>query len=161
VTTRIGHAGDFQAVVPMMRQSRLRQQAFDPSLYALHPDADQRLRRWIGAVTADPRATLLVAEEAPGQIIGFLYATVEKDLPIYLHDEFALVHEWWVEPAFRRRGAGKSLLALAAAEFARAGVAQLRIRAAAADEELRPVLTRCGFRMSACELVKELKPRAT
>jgi L-amino acid N-acyltransferase YncA len=158
MTTRVGNAADFQAVVPMMRQYRLRQQEFDPVLYALHPDADQRFRRWISAVTADPRATLLVAEEG-GQIIGFLYATVENDPPIYLHDEFALVREWWVEPAFRRRGAGKSLIARAGAEFARAGVRQLRVRAAPGDEEVRAVLHRCGFRTGACELVKELNPR--
>lgn len=68
----------------MMRQFRTRQQEFDPALYALRPDADQRFRRWIGEVTADPRATLLVAEEG-GQTIGFLYATVEHDPPIYVH----------------------------------------------------------------------------
>jgi L-amino acid N-acyltransferase YncA len=110
-------------------------------------------------VTADPRATLLVAEEG-GQVIGFLYATVEHDPPIYVHDEFALVREWWVEPAFRRRGAGKSLLARAGVEFARAGVRQLRVRAAAGDEEFRAVLDRCGFRVGACEMVKELNSRS-
>jgi L-amino acid N-acyltransferase YncA len=157
MTTRTGNAADFQAVVPMMRQYRLRQQEFDAALYALHPDADQRFRRWIGAVTEDPRATLLVAEEQ-GQVIGFLYATVENDAPIYLHDEFALIREWWVEPAFRGRGAGKSLIARAAAEFARAGVRQLRVRSAAGDEDVRALLHRCGFRTGACELVKELDP---
>ena len=159
ISTRVGNAGDFHAVVPMMRRHRLRQQEFDPALYALHPDADRRFRLWIGAVIADPRATLLVAEDA-GQIVGFLYATIEKDLPIFLHDEFALVHEWWIEPAFRGRGAGKSLLAHAAAEFARAGVHQLRVRPAAADEEVCAVLHRCGFRPGVVELVKDLKPGA-
>ena len=158
MTARVGNSADFLAVLPMMRQFRMRQQEFDPALYALRPDADQRFRRWIGEVTADPRATLLVAEEG-GQTIGFLYATVEHEPPIYVHDEFALVREWWVEPACRRRGAGKSLLALAGVEFARAGVRQLRVRAAAGDEEFRAVLHRCGFRPGASELVQELNPR--
>ena len=57
----------------------------------------------------DARATLLVAEEE-GRIVGFLYATIEKDLPIYLHDEFALVQEWWVDPPSRGRGIGRALL---------------------------------------------------
>jgi L-amino acid N-acyltransferase YncA len=155
MTTRVGNAADFQAVVPMMRQHRLRQQEFDPALYELHPDAEQRFRRWIGAVTEDPRATLLVAEDE-GQIIGFLYATIEKDPPIYLHEEFALVREWWVEPALRRRGAGKSLINRAATELARGGVRQLRVRLAAGDAEARAVLQRCGLRMGAYEMVKEL-----
>ena len=142
----------------MMRQYRLRQQQFDPALYALHPDADQRFRRWIGEVTEDPRATLLVVEEG-GAIVGFLYATVERDPPIYLYEEFALIREWWVEPAFRGRDAGESLIARAADEFARAGVPQLRVRSAAGDEEAKTLLQRCGFRMGACELVRDLNPR--
>src|SRR5215471_5710471 len=109
MTTRVGNAGDFHAVVPMMRQYRLRQQALDPRLYELHPDAEMLFGRWIGEVTQDPRASLLVAEDA-GQIAGFLYATVESEIPIYAHPEYALVREWWVEPAFRGRGAGRALI---------------------------------------------------
>src|SRR4051812_163152 len=136
MTTRPGNAADFQAVVPMMRQYRQRQQEFDPVLYALHPDAEARFRRWIGTVTEDPRAALLVAEEA-GRVVGFLYATIEPDLPIYLHEEFALVREWWVEPAFRGGGAGELLIERAASELAAARVGQLRVRCAAGDEEPR------------------------
>src|SRR5688572_6721782 len=155
MTTRPGNAADFHAVVPMMQRHRLRQQALDPVLYAPHPDAESRFRRWIGEVMQDPRASLLVAEDQ-GQVVGFLYATIEKELPIYQHEEFALVHEGWVEPAVRGLGAGKALLERAAADLARAGVRQLRVRAAAGDEEARAVLQRCGFRTGACELVKEL-----
>jgi len=155
MTTRTGHSGDFHVVMPMMRQHRLRQEAFDPVLYAPHPDAEARFRRWIGKVIEDPRATLLVAEDE-AQLVGFLYATVEKELPIFRHEEFALVHEWWVEPAFRDRGAGEALIERAAAEFSLAGVRQLRVRSAAGDEEARAVLHRCGFRTAAFELVKEL-----
>src|SRR5690349_12868731 len=103
MTTRPGNAGDFQALLPMMRQHRLRQERFDPALFAPHPDAERRFGRWIGAAARDPRATLLVAEEE-GQLVGFLYLTVEPDMPVYAHEEFALVREWWVEPAFRGRG---------------------------------------------------------
>jgi L-amino acid N-acyltransferase YncA len=159
MTTRLGNAADFYAVGPMMRRHRLRQRGFDPALYAPHPDAERRFRRWIGTVIEDPRATLLVAEDE-AQVVGFLYATIEKELPIYQHEEFALVHEWWVEPAFRGRGAGKALIQRAAAELALAGLRQLRVRLAAGDEEARTLLHRYGFRMGAFELVKELDPPA-
>jgi GNAT superfamily N-acetyltransferase len=162
MTTRVGTAADFHAVVPMIRQYRMRQQEFDPVLYALHPDAEKRFHRWVGLIAEDPRATLLVAEEGGqgGQVVGFLYATVEKDPPIFLHEEFAMIHEWWVEPGFRGRGAGKLLIELASDEFARVGVRQLRVRLAAGDEEARAVLLdHCGFRLGACELVKELEPQ--
>jgi ribosomal protein S18 acetylase RimI-like enzyme len=154
MTTRSGNAADFHFLLPMMRQHRLRQQAFDPALYAPHPDAEARFRRWIGTVAQDPRATLLVAEDE-AQIVGFLYATIEQELPFYRDEEFALIREWWVEPAFRDRGAGRALIERAAAELARAGVKQLRVRSAAADDEALAVLHRCGFRTAVWELVKE------
>ena len=105
----------------------------------------------------DPRSTLLVAEEQ-GRLVGFAYAVVERDLPIYLCEEFAVIREWWVEPPFRRRGVGKALIDLAVAELAAVGVGQLRVRTAVGDEEARALLGRCGFRPGTCEMVKDLQP---
>jgi len=99
---------------------------------------------------------LLVAEEQ-GKIIGFVYAVIERDVPIYLHEEFAVIYEWWVEPAFRRRGAGKALIELAVKELAAMGVCQLRVCTAAGDPDARSLLGRCGFRAGTCEMVKDLE----
>ena len=151
--TRVANTGDFQAVFPMLRQHRLRQQELDPALYQLHPDAERRFLRWAGQVGEDPRSTLVVAEEQ-GRLVGFAYAVVERDLPIYLCEEFAVIHEWWVEPAFRRRGAGSGLIEIAIAQLAAVGVCQLRVRTPAGDEDARAVLRRCGFRAGTCEMVK-------
>ena len=159
IGTRIGNAGDFQAVIPMMWQHRQRQQQHDPALYALHPEAERRFRLWMGRMAEDARATLLVAEEE-GRIVGFLYATIEKDLPIYLHDEFALVQEWWVEPPSRGRGIGRALLKHAAADLAKAGVTQIRVRTAAVDQDVRSTIQRCGFRPGPCDMVMDLHPRS-
>ena len=156
--TRCGHAGDFEAVLPMMRKHRQQQQQHDPVLYQLHPDAEQRFRRWVGQKAEDPRSTLLVAEE-DGRIIGFLTASVEKDPPMYQHAEFALVREWWVEPEFSSLGAAKALIDRAAAEFAAIGIGQIRFRTCAPDEDARALLSSCGFRSGACEMVMELQPR--
>ena len=155
--TRLANPGDHDAIFPMLRQLRLRQQQLDAALYQLHPDAERRFLRWVGEVGEDPRTTLLVAEEQ-GQIIGFVYATIEQDLPIYLHEEFAVIREWWVEPAFRGHGAGKALINLAVKELAAVGACQLRVRTAAGDVDGRAILERCGFRVGACEMVKDLQP---
>jgi GNAT superfamily N-acetyltransferase len=157
MTTRVANAGDFPAVFPMLRQLRLRLQQLDPALYQLHPDAERRFLRWVGEVGEDPRATLLVAEEQ-GRIVGFVYATVERDLPIYLLEEFAVIREWWVEPPFRGRGIGRALIDLAVAELAAVGVVQVRVRTAAGDADVRALLGRCGFRFGTCEMVKDLQP---
>jgi GNAT superfamily N-acetyltransferase len=155
--TRLANPGDHEAVFPMLRQLRLQQQKLDAALYQLHPDAEQRFLRWIGQVGEDPRSTLLVAEEQ-GQIVGFIYAVVERDLPIYLHAEFAVIHEWWVEPAFRRRGLRRALIDLAVKELARVGVRQLRVRTAVWDADVRSLLRRCDFRSGVCEMAKDLRP---
>jgi ribosomal protein S18 acetylase RimI-like enzyme len=157
ITTRVANTGDFPAVIPLLRQLRLRQQQVDAALYQLHPDAERRFLRWVGAVGEDPRSILLVAEER-GQTIAFLYAVVERDLPIYLHDEFAVIREWWVDPAFRRRGAGRGLIDLAIKELAAVDVRQLRVRTAAGDADARALLGAYGFRAGTCEMVKDLQP---
>jgi GNAT superfamily N-acetyltransferase len=154
-TTRIANAGDFQSVMPMMRQHRLLQQGLDPGLYDLHPDAERRFRQWIGQVARDPRSTLLVAE-ADGQIVGFLSATIERDPPIYQCEEYAVVREWWVEPASRGRGLGRALVERAAAEFATFGLRQLRVRTPAVEAASRSLLAGCGFRPGTCEMVINL-----
>ena len=155
--TRVGSAADFEAVFPMLRQHRLRQQQLHPALYQLHPDAERRFLRWVGEVGEDPRSTLVVAEDQ-GRLIGFTYAVVETDLPIYQCSEYAVIREWWVEPAFRGRGVGEALIDLAIAELSAAGVCQLRVRIAAADQEARALLGRCGFSAGTCEMVKNLGP---
>jgi len=83
---------------------------------------------------------------------------LDDGLPIYLHEEFAIIREWWVEPAFRRRGAGKALINLAVKELAAVAVCQLRVRIAAGDADARELLGRCGFRAGAFEMVKDLQP---
>src|SRR4029450_13720952 len=107
MNVRMGHAGDFVAVVPMMRKYRSLHEQWDESLYTLRADAEARSLRWIGPAIEDPRWILLVAE-VNEKIIGFLTAMVEADLPIYECEEHALIIEFWVEPEFRRHGAGKA-----------------------------------------------------
>ena len=157
MVTRVANSGDFNHVFPMLRQHRLRQQQLDPALYQLHPDAERRFLRWAGEVGEDPRSTLVVAEEQ-GRLIAFLYAVVERDLPIYVCEQFAVIREWWVEPVFRRHGVGKALIELAVTELSAAGVGQLRVRTAAADTEARALLGHCGFRPGTTEMVKDLQP---
>jgi RimJ/RimL family protein N-acetyltransferase len=154
--TRLGNAGDFQAIVPMLRQCRLRNQQLDPGLYELHPDAERRFHHWIGRMAENPRARLVVAEE-DDRVIGFLYATIEQDAPIFLHDEFALIREWWVDPAFEQiPAASEAMIVRMTGELASLGVRQIRAHTTAGDEDARQIFRRCGFRAGACEMVREL-----
>ena len=157
VNVRVGNAGDFATVVPMMRKYRSLHEQWDPSLYKLHKDAEVRVRRWLGPLIEDPRTILFVAEEN-GKIVGFLTAMVESDLPFYERDEHAIVLEFWVESEFRRHGAAKALIDEAAKEYTAMGIRQLRVRTALANDPARKMLEQAGFRPATIDLVRELKP---
>lgn len=157
LTIRDGNGTDFGALLPMVHRSIDHLAAADPC-YRLRPDADARLRRWLGPVMEDPRGLLLIAEEE-GAVAGFLAATVERTVPIFACDEYALVRLLWVEPPFRRRGVASALLDRAAAEYAAAGLTQLRIRAPD-DEAPVAALEKVRFRRSTITYVRDLATRA-
>jgi GNAT superfamily N-acetyltransferase len=155
---RPGTSGDWAAVLPMLRKHRALHEEWDKALYALRPDADAeaRFKRWLGPAAEDPRALLLVMENDDHRVIGFMTALVEKDVPIYVADEYAVIRDIWVEPAQRRHGAGKRLVEAAIAELSAMGLKQVRIRTAAANEPVRKMLLTCGFRVGTIDMVREL-----
>ena len=157
MNVRVGLPGDLVTVMPMLRQHLALHERWDRRRYALRPDADAQFQRWLCAVSEDPRALVFVAEE-DGQVIGFLAALVETDVPIYACDEYAVVFALWVEPAQRRRGAATALLELAAREYAAMGIRQIRIRTAMANTPGRTLLERAGFSPATVDLLRELEP---
>ena len=157
MNVRLGTSGDWSAVLPMLRKHRALHEQWDKALYELRPDAETRFRRWLGPATEDPRAMLLVMENDDKCVIGFLTALVEKDVPVYVADQYAVIRDIWIEPAHRRRGAGKGLVEAAVAELAAMGLKQVRIRTAAANEPVRKMLLTCGFRVGTIDMVRELE----
>jgi ribosomal protein S18 acetylase RimI-like enzyme len=157
MNVRVGLPGDLVTVMPMLRQHHALHERWDRRRYALRPDADARFQRWLCAASEDPRALVFVAEEN-GQVVGFLAAFVETDVPIYACDEYAVVFALWVVPAQRRRGAATALLELAAREYAAMGIRQMRIRTATANTAGRAMLERAGFSSATVDLLRELSP---
>ena len=159
VTIRTGDAGDMQRVFPMLYRRLEERAAMDPTYFALRPDAPARFRHWIGPALEDPRHALVVAEEG-GAIIGCLAATVEQDLPIYVHDEYAVVRVLWVDPQCRGKGIAGRLLEHAARECGQFGLRQLRASAAVAREIEKHVLKKAGFRAAGITFLRDLRPPA-
>ena len=87
---RLGTSADWPAVLPMLRKHRALHEGWDKELYALRADAEKRFRQWLGHAAEDPRALLMVMEGENGTIVGFLTALIEKDVPIYVADEFVI-----------------------------------------------------------------------
>ena len=157
-TVRTGNSGDMHAFFPMLYTQLKERAEIDPGYFALRPDAPERFKRWIGPALQDPRHALVVAEE-DGALVGFLVATVEQDLPIFVNDEYALVRVVWVDPAHRGKGTACKMLDLAAKELGRFGLRQLRAHAAVAREIEKHVLKKAGFRAAGVTFLRDLRPR--
>jgi ribosomal protein S18 acetylase RimI-like enzyme len=156
VTIRTGNAADMQKVFPLLYRRLEERAAVDPAFFALRKDAPARFRHWLGPALEDPRHALVVAEEG-GAIVGCLAATVEQDLPIYVHDEYAVIRVLWVEPQYRGKGIAGGMLEHAARECGQFGLRQLRASAAVSREIEKHILKKAGFRAAGITFLRELE----
>lgn len=145
---------DVPAVLPMVAAVCALHQAWDAAKYGFLPDPEQRYERWLKAQTTSDRSVFLVAETS-GQIVAFLVATVESEIPIYRLEEFGFIQDLWVEPEYRQAGIARELVQLAISRFQAMGVKQIRLDTAAANEAARRLFASCGFRVSTIEMLRE------
>jgi ribosomal protein S18 acetylase RimI-like enzyme len=97
----------------------------------------------------------LVAEREPGALAGFLIGTIEQEIPIYRLREYGFIHDLWVEEEYRHEGIGRQMVMLAVERFKSAGVSQIRLDTAAANDAGRKLFTSCGFRVCTMEMLLE------
>jgi GNAT superfamily N-acetyltransferase len=154
MTIREAEYGDTEALAPMIVQACAHQQLLDPQRYGLVDDLKTHYRRWFGKLAEDPRMTVLVAEE-DRQILGFLVASVERDPPIYRVGEYAVIHDVWVNEAYRNRGVGASLIATAQEKFTSLGIKQMRVETIVGDPIPERLFETCGFRACTSLMVYE------
>jgi putative acetyltransferase len=147
-------------VMPMLYRQLEERAAVDRAFFALRRDAPARFRHWMGPALEDPRHALVVAEEE-GEVVGCLVVTVEQDLPIFVHDEYATVRILWVDPRHRGKGVAGRMLDHAARECRQHGLRQLRASAAVAREIEKHVLKKAGFRAAGITFLRELKRPAS
>jgi len=152
---------DVVGVVPMVRKIAAFHQSLDTARYAARPDVGDMYRSWLTDRASDPRSVFLVAEQdtgAPPALAGFLIASVEKEIPIYLLREFGLIHDLWVEEGYRNEGLARQMVTLAIERFTQIGVSQIRLHAAWGNAPARTLFERCGFRSASVEMLMELEP---
>ena len=131
-------------------------ESWDPDKYGFLDDIVERYRHWLPQRAKDPRSVFLVAETSSHEIVGYLIATIEDEIPIYRLKQFGFIHDMWVEPAHRGQGIGRHLVNTAAARFAELGLKQVRLDTARANETARRLFESCGFRVSTMEMLRVL-----
>jgi len=155
---------DVPGVLPMVAEICALHERWDAAKYGFRENPAAMYRQWLAARATDPRSVFLVAEQAetltpqaPPLLGGFLVCTVEREIPIYRLDEYAFIHDLWVDPAYRNEGVGRQLVMVAIERFTEMGVQQIRLDTAAPNDVARNLFTMCGFRPSAQEMLLELR----
>lgn len=156
-TIRPATPADVPAVLPMVAAICAHHESLDPQRFAMLPDVVQRYERWLPQRAADPRSVFLVAQAGTSATLaGFIVGSMERNIPIYSLDEFAYLHDLWVQPEFRRQGVATALLNDAIARFHAIGARQIRLETALPNEHARRVCETCGFRVATIDLVRDL-----
>jgi ribosomal protein S18 acetylase RimI-like enzyme len=146
---------DVPAVVPMVERLAAFLALRDPAKYAPLPGIGDMYRSWLRDRATDPRAVFLVAERQPGQLVGFLIGTVEREIPIYRLREYGFIHDVWVEPEYRNEGLARQMVTLAVERFGEAGARQVRLDVLVDNAPAKGLFQSCGFRTAVLEMLLE------
>ena len=79
---------DVPAVLPMVAAVCALHESWDAAKYGFVPNVEQRYQKWLIAQANSSRSVFLVAENntlsgQQGQLVAFLVAIVEREIPIY------------------------------------------------------------------------------
>ena len=149
---------DVTAVLPMVAKICALHETWDEAKYGFLPSPEQRYEGWLKRLTTRESSVFLVASapEQPGKLVGFIVATVDKEIPIYRLKEYAFIHDLWVEEEYRRSGIARQMVMETIERFKQMGVKQIRLDTAAVNESARRLFSSCGFRVSTIEMLMEL-----
>ncbi|MBD6616951.1 GNAT family N-acetyltransferase [Komarekiella sp. 'clone 1'] len=146
---------DVPAVLPMVAKICALHKSWDSAKYGFLPHPEQHYEQWLRRLANNERSVFLVSEDQ-SQLVAFLVATVEREIPIYRLQEFAFIHDLWVEPEYRQNGLARQMVTLSVERFHQMGVNQIRLDTAAVNEAARRLFASCGFRASTIEMLIEV-----
>jgi ribosomal protein S18 acetylase RimI-like enzyme len=152
-------ADDVAAVLPMVAKLAALHESWDQERYGYLPDVADIYRGWLTTRARDPKSVFLVAE-VEQKVVGFLIGTVERAIPIYRLSEYGFLHDVWVEEPYRHEGIARQMTMLAIERFRALGMTQVRLETAALNDIARDLFVSCGFRISAVEMMYEIKGTA-
>ena len=143
---------DVPAVLPMVAKICALHESWDTDKYGFLPHPEKRYEKWLTRLANQERSVFLVADNQK-QLVAFIVATVEQEIPIYRIKEFAFIHDLWVEPEYRQQGIAKQIVQQTIERLRQIGVEQIRLDTAAANEAARKLFASCGFRISTMEML--------
>ena len=104
------------------------------SVFALRPDAEAEVRRWIGAMLRDPNAAIFVRDSDTG-LSGFCAVRIDRAPAILVEVDRAEITDLLVRDGDRRRGVGRALVERALRWVVEQGVERCEVRVASRNSE--------------------------
>jgi len=162
---RSANQSDIPGILSVIAKVCALHQTWDSAKYGFLPQPERSYEKWLSNLLNNSQDLCLVAEES-NQLVAFLIATVEREIPIYTLENYAFVHDLWVEPEFRHAGIARQIVertitplgnCKATAHFTQLGIPQIRLDTAMANAAARKLFENCGFRASTIELLIELR----
>lgn len=131
---RVGHSGDMEVLVAMMRQ-----------LYAndSEPFHEERSRRAAEQLMADPRCGAIWMIDVEGLPVGYVVMT--KAFSLEFGGWHSFIDELFVAASHRGRGLGTAAVRHLESECAREGIAALLLEANLNNEKATRLYRRLGF----------------
>ncbi len=151
---------DVPKVLPMVAKICALHEAWDSAKYGFLPEPEQRYEKWLKRLASSSDRNLFIVAEDQGKLGAFLVATVEREIPIYRLQEYAFIHDIWVEPEYRQNGVARQMVMLCVERFGEMKVQQIRLDTAAVNEAARRLFVSCGFRISTIEMLTELSVKS-
>lgn len=156
IKLRRANLSDIPGILPMIAKVCALHQSWDAAKYGFVPEPERSYEGWLSQLLNDSQDLCLVAQDS-SRLVAFLIATVEREIPVYKLEQFAFVHDLWVEPDYRHTGIARQIVDQTIVHFAQHGILQIRLDTAMANEAARRLFAGCGFRPSTIEMLIELK----
>lgn len=131
---------------------------FDPQRFMPATDGTERgYGAFLGTQLDEPDVIVLVAEH-DGEVIGYTYAGVEGVDYMSLRGPAGVLYDIVVEPVYRGRGIGRTLLDATLAALERRGAPRVVLSTAEQNRTAQLLFAHAGFRRTMIEMTRELGP---
>lgn len=155
-TIRPATRGDGEALGRLGARLVALHHGFDPQRFmAASAGTADGYGRYLASQIDDADTIVLVAEQA-GQVVGYVYGTIEGVDYMALRGPAAVLHDVIVAPDVRRSGVGRGLVRAILDAFSAREAPRVVLSTAARNETARAFFEGLGFRPTMVELTREL-----
>ena len=129
---------------------------FDPARFMAPDERVEEGYAWfLGTQLEEPEMTVMVAETAAGEVVGYVYAGLEPQSWKELRDPAGFIHDVVVLESARRHGVAARLVEAAARWLEDHGAPRVMLWTAQANAGAQRLFERLGFRRTMIEMTRE------